>query len=108
MFAAERRSRFLLDRGRDLPTRKTMRAFSSEAKTIVCKASKGTDRNQGVARCKNLFPNEEQTQQRMAALTVLLGYDRVSKADDQDTGPQIEALKAAGCPISASPGALMV
>ena len=28
---------------------------------------------------------------------MLLGYARVSKADDQDTGPQIEALEAAGC-----------
>ena len=28
---------------------------------------------------------------------MLLGYARVSKADGQDTGPQIEALEAAGC-----------
>jgi DNA invertase Pin-like site-specific DNA recombinase len=28
---------------------------------------------------------------------VLLGYARVSKAEDQDTAPQIEALEAAGC-----------
>src|SRR3546814_13600026 len=27
----------------------------------------------------------------------LLGYARVSKAEDQDTAPQIEALEAAGC-----------
>lgn len=28
---------------------------------------------------------------------MLIGYARVSKADDQDTRPQIDALKAAGC-----------
>ena len=49
-----------------------------------------------VARRKNLLPINDQTQQRKAA-PLLLGYARVSKADDQDTGPQIEALEAAGC-----------
>ena len=34
---------------------------------------------------------------RNAASPVLLGYARVSKAEDQDTAPQIEALEAAGC-----------
>ena len=28
---------------------------------------------------------------------MLLGYARVSKSDDQDTRPQIDALEAAGC-----------
>ena len=28
---------------------------------------------------------------------MLLGYARVSKADDQDTAAQVSALKAAGC-----------
>jgi len=75
-----------------------VRAFSSEAKTIICTPSKGTERKQGVARRKNLLPNQGQTQQRKAALPVLVGYARVSKTDDQDTGPQIEVLEAAGFP----------
>ena len=49
-----------------------------------------------VARRKNLLPIGKQTQQRKAA-PLFLGYARVSKADDQDTSPQIEALEAAGC-----------
>jgi DNA invertase Pin-like site-specific DNA recombinase len=28
---------------------------------------------------------------------MLLGYARISKADDQDTTAQVDALKAAGC-----------
>jgi DNA invertase Pin-like site-specific DNA recombinase len=28
---------------------------------------------------------------------MLLGYARISKADDQDTAVQVDALKAAGC-----------
>ena len=31
---------------------------------------------------------------------MLLGYARVSKADDQDTAAQVGALKAAGCKAS--------
>lgn len=40
------------------------------------------------------MPNREQTQQKNAVSLVLLGYARVSKAEDQDTAPRIEA---AGC-----------
>ena len=38
-----------------------------------------------------------QKQQKNAASAKLLGYARVSKVEDQDTAPQIEALEAAGC-----------
>ena len=77
-------------------TRRTS-PLSGRAQTIVCTPSKDTERKQEVARRKNLLPNQGQTQQRKAALLVLVGYARVSKADDQDTGPQIEVLEAAGC-----------
>jgi DNA invertase Pin-like site-specific DNA recombinase len=43
------------------------------------------------------LPNLPQKQQKNATLPTLLGYARVSKAEDQDTAPQIEALHAAGC-----------
>src|SRR5208282_6379147 len=36
-------------------------------------------------------------QQDWATLAMLLGYARVSKADDQDTAAQVGTLKAAGC-----------
>jgi DNA invertase Pin-like site-specific DNA recombinase len=38
-----------------------------------------------------------ETQQSKATLSALLGYARVSKAEDQDTQPQIVALEAANC-----------
>ena len=38
-----------------------------------------------------------ETQQSKATHTALLGYARVSKAEDQDTQPQIIALEAANC-----------
>lgn len=37
------------------------------------------------------------TQQSKATFSALLGYARVSKAEDQDTQPQIMALEAANC-----------
>ncbi|EJU11793.1 resolvase domain-containing protein [Sphingomonas sp. LH128] len=43
------------------------------------------------------MPNDAQKQQKSAASTKLLGYARVSRAEDQDTAPQIDALEAAGC-----------
>ncbi len=38
-----------------------------------------------------------ETQQSKATFSALLGYARVSKAEDQDTQPQIMALEAANC-----------
>ena len=67
------------------------------AQTIVSTAPKAPQQKQRDIRRTKLLPNREQTQQRNAASPVLLGYARVSKAEDQDTAPQIEALEAAGC-----------
>ncbi len=61
---------------------------------IVSTAPKAPQGKQHGARRTKLLPNEEQKQQRNAASPVLLGYARVSKAEDQDTAPQIEALEA--------------
>src|SRR5271165_455717 len=52
--------------------------------------------NQGLAFCLMLLPNGR----RLAtgkATAMLLGYARVSKSEDQETAPQIRALKQAGC-----------
>jgi hypothetical protein len=43
-----------------------------------------------------LAPNPGDWQQEKATL-MLLGYARVSRSDDQETAPQIRALKEAGC-----------
>ena len=45
----------------------------------------------------SLSCNDLQKQQTNATSAALLGYARVSKAEDQDTAPQIEAVHAAGC-----------
>jgi DNA invertase Pin-like site-specific DNA recombinase len=50
---------------------------------------------QGVAAREIQLPNRRQRQQ-VWATPMLLGYARVSKADDQDTAAQVSALKAAG------------
>ena len=50
-----------------------------------------------VARRRNLLPIDKQTQQRKAA-PLFLGYARVSKADDQDTSPQIEGARSGRMP----------
>jgi DNA invertase Pin-like site-specific DNA recombinase len=70
---------------------------AGRAQTIVSTAPKALQEKQRDSRRTNLLPNRGQTQQRNAALPALLGYARVSKAEDQDTAPQIEALHAAGC-----------
>lgn len=70
---------------------------AGRAQTIVSTAPKAPQQKQRAIRRTKLLPNREQTQQRNAASPVLLGYARVSKAEDQDTAPQIEALEAAGC-----------
>lgn len=67
------------------------------AQTIVCAAPKPAQQKQRATRRTKLLPNEEHKQQKSAASARLLGYARVSKAEDQDTAPQIEALEAAGC-----------
>jgi DNA invertase Pin-like site-specific DNA recombinase len=51
---------------------------------------------QGLAVCAILLPIANDWQQKKATL-MLLGYARVSKSDDQETAPQIRALKEAGC-----------
>lgn len=67
------------------------------AQTIVSTTLEAPQGKQQGARRTKPLPNKKQTQQRNAAFPVLLGYARVSKAEDQDTTPQIEALEAAGC-----------
>ena len=67
------------------------------AQTIVCAAPNAPQQKQRSARRTRLLPNVSQKQQEKAASSTLLGYARVSKAEDQDTAPQIEALEAAGC-----------
>lgn len=70
---------------------------SARAQTIVCAAPKPPQQKQQGSRRTKRLPNKSQKQQKNAASPVLLGYARVSKAEDQDTAPQIEALEAAGC-----------
>src|SRR3546814_19482752 len=66
------------------------------AQTVVCAASRPAQQKQHATRRTKLLPNDMQKQQTNAASAKLLGYARVSKADDQDTAPQHEALEAAG------------
>jgi len=67
------------------------------AQTFVCAAPKAPAQKQGGSRRTKLLPNLPQKQQTNATSPALLGYARVSKAEDQDAAPQIEALHAAGC-----------
>jgi DNA invertase Pin-like site-specific DNA recombinase len=67
------------------------------AQTNVYAASKPPQQKQRAVRRTKLLPNLSQKQQKNATSPTLLGYARVSKAEDQDTAPQIEALHAAGC-----------
>jgi DNA invertase Pin-like site-specific DNA recombinase len=69
---------------------------SGDSQTIVYAAKPRRTQNQGVAPREILLPNCRQTQQ-VWATPMLLGYARVSKADNQDTVAQVSALKAAGC-----------
>jgi len=52
--------------------------------------------NQRFAFCPILLPNKRRLATTKAT-AVLLGYARVSKSEDQETAPQIRALKKAGC-----------
>ncbi|MGB3927739.1 recombinase family protein [Sphingobium olei] len=70
---------------------------NERAQTVVCAASRPVQQKQRAIRRTKLLPNDMQKQQINAASPKLLGYARVSKAEDQDTAPQIEALEAAGC-----------
>ena len=67
------------------------------AQTFVCAAPTAPKQKQASSRRTKLLPNLPQKQQTNATSAALLGYARVSKAEDQDTAPQIEALHAAGC-----------
>jgi DNA invertase Pin-like site-specific DNA recombinase len=67
------------------------------AQTFVCAAPTAPKQKQVSSRRTKLLPNLPQKQQTNATSPALLGYARVSKAEDQDTAPQIEALHAAGC-----------
>ena len=67
------------------------------AQTIVYAPPQAPQEKQGDSRRTKLLPNNIQKQQENAASAMMLGYARVSKAEDQDTAPQIEALEAAGC-----------
>ena len=71
--------------------------MTGRAQTFVCTTTSRPPEKQGGARRINLLPNESKKQQAKATSTTLLGYARVSKSEDQDTEPQIEALEAAGC-----------
>lgn len=71
--------------------------FATRAQTTVCTTPQVAPQKQALTRRKNLSPNSNQAQQSNATVSALLGYARVSRAEDQDTGPQIEALEAAGC-----------
>ncbi len=67
------------------------------AQTIVSAAPEPPQEKQWGARRTKLLAKDKQTQQKNAASPGLLGYARVSKAEDQDTALQIEALEAVGC-----------
>src|SRR5665213_2438201 len=67
------------------------------AQTFVCAAPTAPKQKQVSSRRTKLLPNLPQKQQTNATSPALLGDARVSKAEDQDTAPQIEALHAAGC-----------
>lgn len=67
------------------------------AQTVVCAAPALPQQKQGDTRRTKLLPNGAQRQLNNAAPSSVLGYARVSKAEEQDPAPQIEALHAAGC-----------
>src|SRR3546814_1825159 len=60
------------------------------AQTVVCAASRPAQQKQHATRRTKLLPNDMQKQQTNAALAKLLGFARVSKAEDQDTAQQLE------------------
>jgi DNA invertase Pin-like site-specific DNA recombinase len=72
-------------------------AIPDAAQTIVCAAINGREQNQLLASREILLPNRRRRQQVCATAVMLLGYARVSKADDQHTAAQVGTLKAAGC-----------
>lgn len=74
-----------------------MTSNRERAQTFVCATSAEPPQKQASGCSNNLSPNSKQTQQNNATTAALLGYARVSKAEDQDTGLQIEVLEAAGC-----------
>lgn len=67
------------------------------AQTVVGATVSPLTEKQHVAPRTNLLLSKLPPQQEKAAIAALLGYARVSKAEDQDTALQIEALEAAGC-----------
>lgn len=67
------------------------------AQTIVCATDEHAPETLDNVRRINLSLNSDQTQQSKPTEPALLGYARVSKTEGQNTGPQIEALEAAGC-----------
>jgi DNA invertase Pin-like site-specific DNA recombinase len=67
------------------------------SQTFVCAAQNRKTWKQEVALREILLPNRARRQQVLATAPMLLGYARVSKAEDQDTAAQVGALKAAGC-----------
>ncbi|HKM72441.1 MAG TPA: recombinase family protein, partial [Stellaceae bacterium] len=72
-------------------------AIPGDAQTIVCASRHRGEQKQHLAPREILLPNWRPRQQDWATLAMLLGYARVSKADDQDTAAQVGTLKAAGC-----------
>lgn len=67
------------------------------AQTVVGATIQQPAEKQHVTPRTNLLRSDLSSQQEKAATAALLGYARVSKAEDQDTSLQIEALEAAGC-----------
>ena len=52
---------------------------------------------QSVVPRKNRLPNKPEKQPSNATEPVLIGSARVSRTEDQDLTPQVDALEAAGC-----------
>jgi DNA invertase Pin-like site-specific DNA recombinase len=71
--------------------------FPGDAQTIVCAAENRDKQKQELAPREILLPNRGRRQQDFSTPAMLLGYARVSKADNQDTAAQVGALEAAGC-----------
>ena len=67
------------------------------AQTIVSTAPKAPQKKQQGLRRTKLLPNKAQTQQKNAASSILLGYARVSKAENQDTAPQMRTERRLSC-----------
>lgn len=71
--------------------------MTGRAQTIVCTAHAQPQAKQSVVPRKNRLPNKPEKQPGNATEPVLIGYARVSRTENQDLTPQVDALEAAGC-----------